>query len=64
MSKQVRETRRVELVETHNLYLSLMRLQEGPYDHQRWKRALLHAGGMAGLSSGQMEKLRLALEMP
>lgn len=64
MSKRVTETRRIELVETHNIVLALARLQDVPYDSERWKRALYHAAAMAGLSRGQVEKLRLALELP
>lgn len=65
MSNRVSKTRRAELVETHNLYLSLTRLRDSPpYDPDRWKRALHHAAGMAGLSRGEVEKIRLALELP
>ena len=43
-TKQQRETRLNELVETHNLALSLKRLEEAtPFDHGRWERALYHA---------------------
>ena len=65
-AKQDRETRQIEMVETHNLALSLKRLHNAPgYDERRWKRALYHALGMAFVTSGnQMEKLRQAMELP
>ncbi len=63
MSKRKGSTDKVELVETHNLALSLKRLQEGPYDNERWRRALYHAAGMT-CSRGTVEKLRIALELP
>lgn len=60
------KTDKVELVETHNLAISLARLQSSSpsYDSHRWRRALYHAAGMNGLGHGQMEKLRIALELP
>jgi hypothetical protein len=60
------ETRKVELVETHNLLLSLERLSDaGPYDSDRWKRALYHALSMASAPSrSTIEKIRQALELP
>lgn len=66
MSKRLTETSRAELVETHNLMLSLIRLQDGSlgYDTERWKRALYHACGMAGLGYSQTEKIRQALGLP
>jgi hypothetical protein len=67
MSKRLTETRKAELVETHNLMLALMRLQDSAlgYDNgDRWKRALYHAAAMAGLGRGQVEKIRIALELP
>jgi hypothetical protein len=62
-TKALTATKRVELVETHNLALSLARLQDGPYDTARWRRALYHAAGMS-LSRGEAEKIRIALELP
>lgn len=64
MTKQLRETRKAELVETHNIALSIVRLQGAPYDDGRWRRALYHAIGMAGLNRNEREKLRIALELP
>lgn len=65
-TKQQRETRLTELVETHNLALSFGRLTSvGPYDNMRWKRALYHALAMDGCANGQMLiRLREALELP
>ena len=63
MSKRKVSTDKVELVETHNLALSLKRLQESPYDNDRWRRALYHAVGMT-CSRVAAEKIRTALELP
>ena len=64
--KQDRETRLNELVETHNLALSLRRLREaGPYDNGRWKRALYHALGIAICADRtELGKIRAALTLP
>lgn len=65
MSKQLRETRKLELVETHNLLLSLDRLKGPPYDDSRWKRALYHALGMSDITDlDTKEKIRRALDLP
>lgn len=65
MSKQLRETRKAELVETHNIALSLDRLGGAPYDSHRWRRALYHALAMNGAPGHNMlEKIRIALELP
>ena len=64
MAKNRTETRKVELVETHNLALSIDRLRTGPYDSNRWKRSLYHALAMTHTDRGTMEKIRLALELP
>ncbi len=65
-TKQRRETRLIELVETHNISLSFGRLTEaGPYDTMRWRRALYHALMMDGCAgNGMLERLRTALELP
>lgn len=65
-TKQARETRLNELVETHNLSLSLKRLEESaPYDQGRWKRALYHALCMNNTGSADARrKIREALELP
>lgn len=62
--KQLRETRKAELVETHNIALSLTRLQAQPYDAVRWKRALYHAVAMCGMGDSQVESIRKALGLP
>ena len=64
--KQDRQTRQIEMVETHNLALSLRRLHDAPgFDNQRWKRALYHAIGMTCCGSTDVRrKLREALELP
>ena len=60
-----RETTKIELVETHNIALSLDRLSGMPYDRERWKRALYHAIGMSSVSGREMlEKIRIALDLP
>lgn len=65
MSIQRKATERVELVETHNLVLSLRRLRDiKPYDQQAWKRAVYHAVLMAYLPQSFVSKLREALELP
>ncbi len=64
--KQARETRQIEMVETHNIALSLRRLKKAPgYDTDRWKRALLHAlnMGYAG-TPDERRKIREALSQP
>lgn len=65
-TKQVRETRLNELVETHNLALALNRLNDAtPYDSGRWRRALYHALCMRGMGSPEVrKKIREALELP
>ena len=65
MSNRFRETRKVELVETHNIALSLDRLKGPPYEEGRWKRALYHAVCMAGVGSWEFKrKIIEALELP
>lgn len=66
MSNRKSKTDRTELVETHNLALSLNRLTNtSPYSNASWRRALYHAIGMTGVSSREMlEKVRIALELP
>lgn len=65
MSSRRGRTDKVELVETHNLALSFGRLTSGPYDTERWRRALYHALAMDGCAQrGLLEKIRIALELP
>ena len=52
-----------ELVETHNLILSLQRLQTGPYDRSRLGRALYHALCVAG-EYGLAEVVRVKAALP
>ena len=63
-TKQLRETRKIELVETHNLVLSLERLQTIT-STDAWKRALYHALLMSWGPSGEERKqIREALKLP
>lgn len=66
MSNRKGKTDKTELVETHNLALSFGRLtNSGPYDNERWKRALYHALAMDGCAGRNvLEKIRIALELP
>ena len=59
-------TDKLELVETHNLALSIMRLKGGAggYDDGRWKRALYHALCMTVHEYNIKRKVREALELP
>lgn len=65
-TKQDRQTRQIEMVETHNLAISLRRLRESPgYDPTKWKRALYHAISMSSVSStSEIAKIREAMELP
>ena len=65
MTKQQRETRLTELVETHNLALALKRLDEAPYEPARKRRALYHALTMSsGFGRDELQKIREALSLP
>lgn len=62
-----RITDKTELVETHNLAVSLQRLQDGShngYDYRRWRRALYHALGITGSGECSLEEIRKALKLP
>ena len=65
-SKQLRQTEMIELVETHNIALSIRRIknQSGGYDGDRWKRAVYHALSLCYVGRAQIEKIRVALELP
>lgn len=64
-SKQSRQTRQIEMVETHNIALSIHRIQNAPgYDSDRWKRCFYHAIGMTSGSFEEKKKLREALNLP
>jgi hypothetical protein len=59
-----RRTDKTELVETHNLALSLRRLYngQGGYDDGKWKRALYHALAMGGnVGNTMLKAIREAL---
>lgn len=66
MSNRVANTDRIELVETQNLTLALNRLDDGCYDGDRWRRALVHAIGMSNLRMPRevKQKIREALNQP
>ena len=61
-----RKTEHIELVETHNLALSINRLRSGypSYDEGRWKRALYHAVCMTIHEWETKQKIREALKQP
>jgi hypothetical protein len=65
-TKQLRETRRLELVETHNLALSFSRLNPNGWDSIVWRRALYHAISMSECCpSREMQvAIREALKLP
>lgn len=66
-TRQARETRKIELVETANIALCLRRLKDAPgCDDRRWKRALLHAIQMSYAETGwdDLTKIREALKLP
>ncbi len=58
--KRLTDTSLTELVETHNMALAIKRTREGFYD-DRWKRALYHAAGIAGVSEDERQRLYIAL---
>lgn len=63
---QLTKTENMELIETHNLTISLKRLaQVSGRGELPMKRALYHAIGMAyALSHNQRAKIREVLELP
>lgn len=65
LTKQQRETRQIEMVETYNIALSLRRLNPQSYASSvPVRRALYHALSMSGTSNATLEKVRIALELP
>jgi hypothetical protein len=62
--RRKKNTAQIELVETHNLAFSISRLRDGPYDPDRWRRALYHALSMCCVNRGEIEKIRQALNLP
>lgn len=65
MSKRRNTTSRIELVETHNIALAISRamMNNGWYS-VHWRRALYHGLAIAGASNAQLEKIRVALDLP
>ena len=61
-----RHTDKLELVETHNIALSIRRLRSGNggYDEGRWKRALCHAVWIEITNYNDRKRIREALELP
>lgn len=68
--KRERQTRQIEMVETHNIALSMMRLKHapgysGPVYNNRCKRALYHALTMAlFVDYEELKAIREALKLP
>ncbi len=65
--KLQRETRKIELVETHNIALSLQRIANAPggYSDTPKKRALYHAICMTHtFSTDEQRNIRIALNLP
>ena len=60
---QRKETRRIELIETHNIALSIEMMQKSGY-WQPWRRALYHALSMAEVDKTILVKIREALGLP
>ena len=63
-TKRLRETTLNELVETHNIALSIRRLRGAPYDDGRWRRALYHALCMEIVGWEERKLIREALKLP
>ena len=60
-------TNKIELIETHNIALSLQRLRDGSkngYDTIRWRRALYHALTMTHTDHSLAKAIREALQLP
>jgi hypothetical protein len=65
MTHQQRQTRKVELVETHNLALSLQRLREVGYLEDALRRALYHALCMtSAFDHNTRQQIRQAMKLP
>lgn len=66
MSTARKQTQRAEMVETHNMALSIKRLRNTtPYDTDAWKRALYHALLLEGPDDYELRKsLREAMKLP
>lgn len=66
-TKQQRETRQIEMVETHNIALSLVRMGNalGYGVNDRRKRAIYHAVCMTdSFNNEERKNLRIALNLP
>lgn len=63
-SKQATQTRQIEMVETHNLALSIKRLKDAPGDSNKWRRALYHALAMSYIPQTELENIRKSIELP
>lgn len=63
---QQRSTEKIELVETHNIALSIQRIKDAPgYHPDGWKRALIHALGMSNAGTRtEQTAIREALGLP
>lgn len=61
-----KETRVIELAETGNICRSLKRIKNSPNGHERerWKMAIYHAMQMAGCWREELEKVRIAFNLP
>lgn len=59
----MKKTQRIELVETGNIALSIKRMQHTNGDVD-WRRALVHALGMSGLTFETQRKVRETLGLP
>ena len=60
-----RQTRLIELVETHNIAKSLTRIRKSPGYGRRLERALHHALSIAcSGDEGMLERVRVALKLP
>jgi hypothetical protein len=65
-SKQAKETRHIQLVETNNIARALKRIKASPHgsDRDTWKMAIYHAMFLAGCWHSELQKVRQALELP
>jgi hypothetical protein len=60
-----KQTKRVELVEIHNIALSLKRIDGTSFGSRPWKRALYHALDLSGVAGDEtLKAVREALILP
>lgn len=65
MSKRATKTSLIELAETHSIALAVSRvMQDDGWYGVQWRRALYHGLAIAGASNAQLERVRVALELP